>query len=166
MAGSATGIEASTARKDEGNNFGKRHGVDPSIVHQDHNQGAVEHRQVADHAEHGLLLRTYDMGVEHKLRGTAELRPRSGRCHLRNRLAPPYHRPSVGLKGRAGFDGDGLAGEHGLIDLNRSLNQAHVGGNHGPQRQLHDVASARFGGGKIRPDAIPADRRRERQPRL
>ena len=129
-------------------------------------RAAVEHRQIAHHAEHGLLLGTYDMRIEHKFRGTTELRACSGRCHLRNRLASPDHRPCIGLEVRAGFDGDGFAGEHGLINLNRSLRQADVGGNHGPERQLHDVARHQLGGGQIRPDAIPPDRRRQRQPRL
>ena len=123
-------------------------------------------REISHHAEHGLLLGTYDMCLEHKLRGTTELRACSGRCHLRNRLASPDHRPCIGLEVRAGFDGDGFAGKHGLINLNRSLSQAHVGRNHGSERQLHDVARHQLGGGQIRPDAIPPNRRSERQPRL
>ncbi len=87
------------------------------------------------------------MSTENKLRGTTKLRARSGRCHLRNRLASPYQRPCIGLEVRASFDGDGFAGEHGLIEQNRSLNQAHVGGNHGAERQLHDVARHQLGGG-------------------
>jgi len=106
-----------------------------------------EHHEIAHHMQHSLLLGTYDMSIQNKLCGTTKLCARSGRCHLGNRLASPHQCPCIGLEVRASFDGDGFAGEHGLIEQNRSLSQAHVGGNHGAERQFHDVARHQLGDG-------------------
>ena len=46
------------------------------------------------------------------------------------------------------------------------VGQAHVGGNHGAERQFHDVARHQFGRGHRRPGTIAPDRRIQRQPRL
>ena len=85
-------------------------------------------------AHHRLLLGTHDMGGANQLRGPTKLRARSGRRYLRNRLAAPHQRPGKSLEIRASFDGDGFAGEHGLIELNRSLDEAHVCGDHAAER--------------------------------
>ena len=41
-----------------------------------------------------------------------------------------------------------------------------IRGNHAAERQLHDVAGRKFGGGRIRPCPVAADGRGHRQPRL
>ena len=48
----------------------------------------------------------------------------------------------------------------------RSLGQAHVGGDHGAERQLHHIARHEFGSGYGRPDIIATDRRVQREPRF
>ena len=87
-------------RQDQRNDLGERHLEKVGIGHQHHDDDAVEHGEIAHHAQHRLLLRADDMGGADQLRGAAELGARSGRRDLRHRLAAPHQRPGIGLHAR------------------------------------------------------------------
>ena len=133
--------------QDEGNDLGERHLEKAGIGDQHHDDDAVEHGEIAHHAQHRLLLRADDMGGAHELRGAAELGARSGRRDLRHRLAAPYQRSGEGLDARAGFDGNRFAGEHGLVEQDFSPGECHIRRDHAAERQLHHVARHQLGGG-------------------
>ena len=58
VAGSATGIDASTRRQHEGDDLGERHLEKIGIGHQQHDNDAVERGEIAHHPQNRLLLRT------------------------------------------------------------------------------------------------------------
>ena len=75
------------------------------IRHQNDDEAAIEQGEIADDTQDGLLLGTYDMGTENKLRGSTKLRARSGRRDLCNRLAAPHQRPGISLEAGAASTG-------------------------------------------------------------
>ena len=153
-------------RQDEGDDLGERHLEKPGIGHQHHDDDAVEHGEIAHHAQHRLLLGADDMGGADQLRGAAELGARAGRRDLRHRLAAPHQRPGIGLHARAGFDGHRFAGEHGLVEQDFAAGEAHIRGDHAAERQLHHIARHQLGRGHGLPRAVAPDRRVQREPRL
>jgi hypothetical protein len=106
------------------------------------------------------------MGGADELCGPAELGARSGRRDLRHCFAPPYQHSRECLDARAGFDGDGFAGEHGLVEQDFSPDEFHIRRDHATERQLHQVARYQLGGGDRLPGAVAPDGRIQREPRL
>ena len=122
------------SREHQGDDLTRRQLESVSIPHQDHDEDAIEHGEIAHHAQNGLLLGTFDVRAAHQLRGASKLGARSGRRDLRNRFTAPHQRSRISFEPGASFDRNGFAGEHGLVKQHRSLGQAHVGGNHGAER--------------------------------
>jgi hypothetical protein len=75
-------------------------------------------------------------------------------------------RTGIGFGSGYCIDRERLAGKHGLVDQDRSLDQAHVRRNDRPQRQLDDIAGNQFGGLHGRPFSIAPCRCDKCQPRL
>ena len=98
------------------------------------NHGSVEDRKVAHDFEHGLLLRAYHMCGAHKLRRAAKLRSCSRGRHNGRCFTPPDESTGIGVCTRTGFNGQGFAREHRLIEFNRSTSQMYVGGDHTTKR--------------------------------
>ena len=121
-------------REHQGNDLTRRQLESVGIPHQHHDDDAVEHGEIAHHAQNGLLLGTFDVRGANQLRGASKLRARSGRRNLRNGFAAPHQRPCIGLQAWPSFDGYGFAGEHGLVEQDLAFDQTHVGGNHGAER--------------------------------
>ncbi len=121
-------------REHQGNDLTRRHLESVGIPHQQHDDDAIEHGEIAHHAQNGLLLGTFDVRGANQLRGASKLRARSGRRNLRNRFAAPHQRSRIGFEAGPGFDGYGFAGEHGLVEQDLAFGQTHVGGNHGAER--------------------------------
>ena len=153
-------------REHQGNDLAQRQFESVGIRHQDHDDEAIYDGEIAHHAQNGLLLRTFDVRGANQLRRASKLCARSGRRNLRNRFTAPHQRPRISFEPGAGFDGNGFAGEHGLVEQHRSLSQTHIGRNHGAERQLHHIARHQAGSGHGGPDTIAADRRVQREPRL
>ena len=121
-------------REHQRNDLAPRHLESVGIPHQHHDDDAIEHGEIAHHAQNGLLLGTFDVRGANQLRGASKLCARSGRRDLRDRFAAPHQRSRIGFEPGASFDRNGFAGEHGLVEQHRSLGQTHVGGNHGAER--------------------------------
>ena len=127
------------------------------IRHEQANDDAIEDRKISHHAHDCFLLSTFDMGGADEFGGVSELRacPRSGddrRC-----FAAPHQRPRISLQARSSFNGDGLAGEHGLIQQDRSFDQLYVSCNHATKRKLHGVTRYEFRSGYDLPNSIAPD---------
>ena len=91
------------------------------IRHQQDDQNAIEHREIAHHLQHRLLLGTDNMSGAHQLSRATELGADSRRCDFRDRLAALHQRAGKRLKSRPGFGANGFTGKHGLIEQNISL---------------------------------------------
>jgi hypothetical protein len=76
----------------------------------------------------------FHLGASNELRGPSELGANPGRDDFADCFASPYQGAGVCLRARAGFDGQGLARKHGLIDQDRSIEQADVRGDDGAER--------------------------------
>ncbi len=92
-------------REHQGNDLANRQLESGGIPHQHHNEDAIEHGEIAHHAQNGLLLRTFDVRGANQLRGASKLCARSGRCNLRNGFAAPHQRSGKCFEARPGFDG-------------------------------------------------------------
>ena len=133
----------------------ERHLEKPRIGHQQNDHDAVEHRKIAHHTQHRLLLRTDDMGGTDELGGAAELGARAGRRDLGHRLAAPDQRSGIGLHTGTGFDGYGFAGKHGLVEQDFALGEVHVRGDH-----AHRATASRRRPAPARPRAKSSMRHR------
>src|ERR1022692_238905 len=118
----------------QGNDLSTRHLEKVGIPYQHHDDDAIEHGEIAHHTQNGLLLRTFDVRGANQIRRASKLCARSGRRDHRDRLTAPHQRSGISFEPGASFDRNGFAGEHGLVKQHRPLSQAHVGGNHGPER--------------------------------
>ena len=134
VAGSATGIDARTAVSTRGTISLERHLERIGIPHQHHDDDAVEHGEIAHHAQNRLLLGAFDVRGANQFRRASELRARSGRRDLRDRFAAPHQRPRIGFK-----PGPASIGTDSPVSMDWSsrtdpCGQTHVGGNHGAER--------------------------------
>ena len=116
VAGSATGIEASTEVRTSGTISREWHVEQVGIGHEHHDDCAVERREIAHHPENRLLLRTDDMRGADEFGGASELGARSGRRNFGDCLAAPYQCARKGLRASPGLDRDRFACEHRLIE--------------------------------------------------
>ena len=73
VAGSATGIDARTAVSTRGMISLHRHFEGVGIPHQQHDEDAIEHGEIAHHAQNSLLLRAFDMRGANQFRRAPEL---------------------------------------------------------------------------------------------
>jgi hypothetical protein len=152
--------------QNEGNDLRERHLENMGVGHQQHDEDAVEQREVAHHAQHRGLLRTHDMGGKNEFRGAAEPGARSGSRDFRHRLAASHQRSGIGLNAGTRFDGYRLAREHRLVEEDFSRGKARIGSDDGTQRQLHHIAGHQFDRWYGCPFAVPVDGCVEREPRL
>ena len=136
------------------------------VSHQHDDDYAIEDGKISHHAYNGFLLGTFDMGGADEFRGVPKLRAGPGCGDDRRGFSAPYQRPGVSFETRSGFDGDGLAGEHGLVEQDRALDQLYVGCNHSTERQLYPVAWHQFSRGYILPAAVALHRSRKSEPRF
>jgi hypothetical protein len=136
------------------------------ISHHANYDREVDDRQVAHHAEHGLLLTTLDVRNPHQLGRTAEIGAGSGRNDLSRRLAPTHERTGTGDFSGLGFGRDRLAREHRLIKKHCAGDDPKIGGNDAAERGLHDVARNEIGCWRIDPRAVAPDARFQREPLL
>ncbi len=127
------------------------------VCNQQDDEDTVYHGEVAHHAQNRFLLGTFDVGRADQFRGASKLCARPGCRDLRDCFAAPHQCSRVCFKTGASFDRNGFACEHGLVKQHRSLDQAHVGGNHGAERQLHNISDYQFGGGNGLPGVIALD---------
>jgi hypothetical protein len=82
------------------------------------------------------------------------------------RLSAPDQRAGIGHRARAGFDRDGLAGEHRLVQQDLSIVDFHIRGSEAAQRQLDHVPLRKLRGGDQLPDPVAPHRGGDRKPRL
>ena len=152
--------------KDEGNDLGKWHLEKIGIGHQERDDHAIEHGEVAHHTKHRLLLGTHNVGGADEFGGAAELGAHTGCRDLGDRLAAPHQRTCEGLHARGGFNRHRLAGEHGLVEKDLSGSQAHVRGNHATEGKLHHITRHQIGRGHGLPRAVAPHRCVQGEPRL
>jgi hypothetical protein len=62
-------------------------------------------------------------------RGSCKFGTSTGRCHFCERFATSHECACVGSHSGAAFDGQGFAGQHGMVEQNRSLDQPHICGD-------------------------------------
>jgi hypothetical protein len=67
---------------------------------------------------------------------------------------------------RSRFDWQRFAREHRLVEQRRTSEEAHIGGHHGAERQLDNVARDDVRRGDDGPAPVAPNRGRQRQPRL
>jgi hypothetical protein len=96
------------------------------IRHQQEDQDAIEHREIAHHLQHRLLLRTDDMSRANQLSRATKLGADARRRDFRDRLASLHQRAGKGLKSRPGFGANGFTGEHGLIEQDIPVGELYV----------------------------------------
>ena len=106
------------------------------------------------------------MGGADQLRSATEFCASAGRSDLGCSLASPNQSAGIGLSSHPGVNRHGFAGEHGLVEENVSRDQARICWNDAAEREFNNVAGHQIGGGDTDPDAIPADRGRQREARL
>ena len=122
-------------REHEGNDLAKRHLESVGIRHQHHDDDAIEHGEIAHHAQNGLLLGTFDVRGANQFRGASKLCARSGRRDLRDGFAAPHQRSRISFAGRARlrWESDSPVSMDWSSRID-PFGQAHVGGNHGAER--------------------------------
>ncbi len=141
----------------ERNDFGERQLDVPCIRDQKRRKRAIDAGEIHDNSQHGLLLRTGDMRRAHKLGGAPELGMRPGRDHLGHGFPPADQRSGKRLMARLGLDRHGLAREHGLIELHRTLADPCVGWHDATKRQLDNVTRDKICRRQDRPSTIAQD---------
>jgi hypothetical protein len=99
------GDRCQNRREHQGNDLTQRQLESVGIPHQQHDDDAIEHGEIAYDAQNGLLLRTFDVRGANQLRGASKLCARSGRRNLRNRFTAPHQRPCIGFEAWPSFDG-------------------------------------------------------------
>ena len=104
------------------------------------------------------------VGGAHQFRGPAEFCPCSRRGDLGDRFSSSHERSGIGREPRTRFDRHRLARQHGLIDQNGAFQKARVRRDDSAERELHDVPHHKLSRGNRRPDAVPVDGGREREP--
>ena len=127
---------------------------------------AIEDGEIAHHAQNGLLLGAFDVRGANQLRRASELCACAGGRHFRDSFAAPHQRSRIGFEPGSSFDRNGFAGEHGLVEQDLAFGQSHVGGNHGSERQLHNIAGYQSGSRHGGPGIVATDRRVQREPRF
>ena len=103
------------------NGFGQRHADLVGVDHQQHGDGAIEAGKIAHDPKHRLLLGADDIGGADEFRGTPEFGADAGGEHFGNSFAAPDQGAGIGFRAWPGLDRQGLAGEHGLIEQDRTF---------------------------------------------
>ena len=94
------------------------------------------------------------MGDAHEFGGATEKGCRSGGGDNGDGFAAAHQRAGIGELADAGFNRNRLAGQHRLIEHDRALDNAHIGGNDGGQRQLHDIVGDQERGRQLGPAPV------------
>jgi hypothetical protein len=76
-----------------------------------------------------------------EFRGAAKLGACACGCDLAGCLTSPDKSSGIRVCTRTGFNVQGFAGEHRLIELDGSTGQVHIGSHHCAQRKFHQVAA-------------------------
>ena len=137
---------------------------DVGIGNQPDHDRRVENRQVANEPEHRFDLGAFDMGDAHEFGGATEKGCRSGCGDHGNGFTAAHQRAGIGELADACFNRDRLAGQHRLIEDHRAFENAHIGGNDGGQRQLHDIVGDQECGRQLGPAPIAPGSGCEREP--
>jgi hypothetical protein len=95
--------------------------------------GSLDNREIANDAEYGLLLGALDVGDTHQLRRLPEIGARSRRRHPRDRTAATNEAARKGGPFGLHFGWDRFAGQHGLIEQQRAVDDEDVGGHDVPE---------------------------------
>jgi hypothetical protein len=98
------------------------------------------------------------------LRTSSAVRPNLVRIPVA--FPAPYQSAGVGFSAGAGIDGQRFAREHGLIDQDRSIEQAHIRSDDEAERQLDQVAYNERGCGNCGPHSVTLHSRDQRQSRF
>ncbi len=144
----------------------ERHAARQRIGQQRQCHAAIEQGEIAYDAHDRLLLAGFDPGRPHQLRRMPEPCPFAGGGDNAAGLAATHQGPGIGRTSRAGFDGLGFSGQHGLIEQNRSLRHTDVRGDDAAQRYLDDIIDNQGRGRRDHPRPVPENRRRKGEPRL
>ena len=141
--------------QDQGNEFRDRNSDPEAIGDEKGGNTAIDEGKVAYHPEDRLLLRAFDMGGAHQFGGASEFAARARRGDFGDGLAALHQRPGIGLVAWTGFDRQRLAGDHRLVEQHAPRDQADIGGDHGAETELDNIAGHQPGCQDIGPNAIP-----------
>ena len=150
--------------EDERNDISAWHGQPQRIDRQQNSHGAVEQRQIAHDTQNGLLLRAFNLRALNEFGRPSEFGPCPRSNDFSDGFPASYQSACIGLRARPGLDRQGLAREHGLIDQDRSIEDAHVGRDDGAERQLDQITRHERSRRNRRPTPVPLHGCDERQP--
>src|ERR1700691_4693136 len=106
------------------------------------------------------------MRGSNQLRRAAKFSAGTSRRYDRSSFSAPDECPGISVHACTGFNGQGLACEHRLIELHGPTCKMHVGGDHTAKRELQNVTTHQFRGRYGLPVAIALDGSIERETRL